>query len=215
MYTLGLDTTDVHCSVAIVNRANVLCLDKREIGRGHAEALAPQVQAALANTKISPSAISRIAVCSGPGSFSGVRVGLGFAKGFALPYATPIIGISVLEHLAGLADPQSEKTVMGVLDVRRGEVYVQTFKRGLAQTPARLMTIEAARHALKDGALDVDEYVGNGASLLDQQSRFDSVNPAVLAWQAQTLSANAHPPTPIYHRPPDAKLPGGLTPVGT
>jgi len=96
MIALGLDTTGRYCSVALVDEARVFAHMSENIGRGHAERLAPMVEQVLAQAGLKPDAIDKIGVCTGPGSFTGLRVALAFSKGFALPRNLPVIGLSSL-----------------------------------------------------------------------------------------------------------------------
>ena len=109
MRILGLDTTGAQCSVALVDAAKVLAYKSEKIGRGHAERLAPMVAEVLSDAQIDISEIDQIAVCTGPGSFTGLRVALAFAKGLALPRSIPVIGISALEVHAARHDAAQEK----------------------------------------------------------------------------------------------------------
>ncbi|MEE9347092.1 MAG: tRNA (adenosine(37)-N6)-threonylcarbamoyltransferase complex dimerization subunit type 1 TsaB [Robiginitomaculum sp.] len=205
MICLALDTTGPACSAALVDAANVLGQSSVHIGRGHAEHLAPQVKALLSGVGISPKDISRISVNTGPGSFTGLRVALALAKGMALPANIPVIGISGLQVWAAMADPARERRILSIADVRRGEMFWQTFERGQAVGAPKLGSIEQAK------ALKCDVAVGNGAKLLgfDDNPRID---PCVLGWLGLGLTPADYPPKPLYHRAPDAKLPGGITP---
>lgn len=205
MLCLGVDTTGPACRVSLVDEARVLAHHCEEIGRGHAEFLAPQTARLFKEAQIHPKQIDRLAVTTGPGSFTGLRVGLSFVKGFALPRHTPIIGISVLECLAKQADPEARRTIAGVLDVRRGQVFWQIFVNGVATSAPKLNTVEAAKAKLKT----LDAWVGNGVKLLGQSPEVETVCTRVLAWASLDMDAKHYPPNPLYHRDADAKLPGG------
>lgn len=207
MICLGIDTTGDWCSAALVDHARIIGMERQNIKRGHAEILAPMVQRLMKSASISPKDISKISVCTGPGSFTGLRVGLSFAKGFALPRATPIAGISALEVWARTVDPKACHTVFSVADVRRQQLLWQVFKNGLALTKPNLTNIETAKAAAKPCAV----LTGNGAQLLGGAAQDTYVCPARLAWMGLDANAADYPANPLYHRPPDAKLPGGKT----
>lgn len=203
---LGIDTTGNWCSVALVDDAGILGKACEEMSRGHAERLAPMTKTLLSQANISVGNITKISVCAGPGSFTGLRVGMSFAKGLALPHSIPIVGISNLETWALGADPEQNQRVLSIADVRRGQVFWQVFENGVALAPPTLSETDAAIRVLTKEIL----CVGNGAHLLGafpEQSTY--VCPARLAWIGIDRQANTHPAEPLYHRPPDAKLPGG------
>lgn len=203
---LGIDTTGNWCSVALVDDAGILGMFSEEMSRGHAERLAPMTKTLFEKVKIKPNEITKISVCAGPGSFTGLRVGMSFAKGLALPHGIPIVGISTLEVWALEANPAQDRRALAVADVRRGQVFWQVFESGSAKTGPALTDTNAAAKALTP----TTQCVGNGAHLLGafkEQSNY--VCPARLAWIGIDRSPATHPAKPLYHRPPDAKLPGG------
>ena len=185
----------------------MIASSSRIIHRGHAEVLGPLVENLLLSTQTRIKNLSKIAVCSGPGSFTGVRVGLSFAKGLALPWAIPVVGVSGLEVWAFEVDPEGQKNVMAIADVRRGEVFWQKFEKGQTRIVPSLTDIDLARKALSSG----DEIVGNGAPLIGGSRKSGVIPAALVAWIALERSVKTHPAEPLYHRPPDAKLPGGRT----
>ena len=153
------------------------------------------VQSILKSANVSAKDLGKISVCTGPGSFTGVRVGLSFAKGLALPWGIPVVGVSGLEVWARTEDPEGQKTVLASADVRRGDLFWQTWNNGMHIGSPRLTHIESGTSDIPDAEL----YVG------------DYVCPAILAWLGATRSPESSPADPLYHRPPDAKLPGGLS----
>ncbi len=209
---LGIDTTAQWCSVALVDSAKILGFKSKKIGRGHAELLADMVQDLLVEADVKPAQIDKISVCVGPGSFTGLRVGLSFAKGFALPHNIPIVGLSALEVWAGMADPEQIETLICVADVRRGQLLAQKFKNGHAlhepalHEPALLAPELSNADKIKGLPTTI---VGGGAKLLGADSATPYICPAVLAWLGLDVAPDTHPGEPLYHRPPDAKLPGG------
>lgn len=210
---MGIDTTGAWCSAALVDDAGILAKSTQKIGRGHAEMLAGMVQDVLKQADIKPNQIDKISVCTGPGSFTGLRVGLSFAKGFALPHNIPVVGLSSLHIWALAADPERCKTILAVADARRGEIMSQIFKDGDAHSAPLLSRLDALTNL-------PDVIVGGGAALLGADANDDYVCPAQLAWLGMDVTPQNSPATPLYHRAadaklPDAKLPGGKSPKKT
>lgn len=199
MIILGLDTTGAYCSVALVDTAKVLAYKSENIGRGHAERLAPMVQEVLAEADLTAKDVDKLVVCTGPGSFTGLRVALAFAKGFALPRKLPVVGLSSLIVWAAQADPEREKKVIAIADVRRGELCWSAVFRGQVAEGAITQKAEAARETITK--LNPDIIIED-----------DNVDARRLAWLGAELSPADYPAAPLYSRGPDAKLPGGLEP---
>lgn len=197
---LGLDTTGAYCSAALVGEAQILARQTLTIQKGHDRVLAPMVRDILKSVNVAVRDLGKIAVCTGPGSFTGLRVGLSFAKGLALPWQIPVIGISALEVWAIQADPEGVRRILSVADVRRGEVLVQNFKNGQALQTPRLAAVESMK--TKAGPI-----TGSGAHLLTSEEHSGFIEPAILAWLTTERTPKSHPPEPLYPRPPDAKLP--------
>ncbi len=207
MIVMGLDTTGPHCSVSIVNDAQVLAHISEKIGRGHAEALAPMVKRALNDAGLNAADITKLAVCTGPGSFTGLRVALSFAKGFALPRKMPVIGINALEVMAAQIDPHQENRVVSVMDVRRGELCWAGYEKHNCLSAPVTEPVETARKNI--AAFAYDRLAGDGADQIAEASPVLSVSTAALAWLAMDKDVAVYPAIPLYSRGPDAKLPGG------
>ncbi len=202
MIILGLDTTAKNCTVSLVDSARVLALQSEPIGRGHAERLAPMVLETLHIAGLSVFDIDKITVCTGPGSFTGLRVALAFAKGLALPRKIPIIGVNALTVWAAEMDPEQSLKIVSVSDVRRGQLCWSAFDKGRCIQPPITQEIDRARAEI--AKLSADKLIED-----------KPVNGAVLAWLGAGLTPDLAPALPLYSRPPDAKLPGGVTPPQT
>ncbi len=199
MIILGLDTTGKACACALVDEGWVIAQKSEDIGRGHAERLAPMVDELLTQAGVKITDIDQISVCTGPGSFTGLRVALAFAKGLSLPRKIPVMGISALEVHAARHDPDRNKRIIAFTDVRRGELCFQLFENGLALTPA-----------LTEKAGDAQAFMqAQDAEIVELSA---SISTALLAWLSIDISPETHPAEPLYSRPPDAKLPGGIDP---
>lgn len=211
MNTLSLDTTGPWCSAALVNRSQILFEKSERLGRGHAERLAPMVQEVLSGANLSPADIQRIVVCTGPGSFTGLRVALAFARSFALPRKIPVIGVSALHAFAVQGDPDQSKKIVSLLNVKRGEICWAGYDKGTEIIPPTTLPIEELKTVINNFGYDV--LVGDAAGLIGANSDGpDHVIGPVLGWLGQDLSPQDFPPDPVYSRGPDAKLPGGKSP---
>lgn len=213
MNILALDTSLNACSVALVEAGQVRASVIQPMQRGHQEQLAPMVASVLDEAGIRPTALDRIAVTLGPGSFTGLRVGLSYAKGFALGLGVPLVGFNTLACLTAMLDAKG--AVLAVIDARREQLYAQLFEgqRPVADPFALSLGDLAALTALPE----VDAVVGPGADRL--QARFpdarietpELLDPVALARLAALANPELARPDPVYIREPDAKLPGGLS----
>ncbi len=180
------------------------------IGRGHAERLAPMVAEAIELAQIQARDIDQIAVATGPGSFTGLRVALAFGRSFALPRKLPVIGVSALHAMAAEADPEDSKKILSAINAKRGDICWAYYENGKEIRAPQTMPVEAARTEI--AALPYDDGVGCGFELLGQPSKIDHVSGPILGWMSETLDPKIYAPDPFYARGPDAKLPGGKTP---
>jgi tRNA threonylcarbamoyladenosine biosynthesis protein TsaB len=195
MIVLAVDTTLDACSVAIVRGDETLAALSEPMNRGQAERLAPMVREAVVQADVTIADINRIAVTTGPGSFTGVRVGLSFARALALALSKPCIGVSTLEALA-LAD--GEQGLRAAVIETPGASYFALYDNGTPAIAPR--GIERGEHA----AL----LAGQNAVLTGPG---EIVNAAALARRAQRLDPARYPPDPNYLRAPHVTLPGERT----
>lgn len=197
MIVLGLDTSGPDCSVSLVDEAGVRAHIARRIGRGHAEVLAGMVAEAFETAGLSPEDVDRLAVCTGPGSFTGLRVALSFALGFALPRDLPVVGIDALGLTHMQHEPEGLPYSLPFKDVRRGEVMFGTYagKGPLSADPPKLGSMEDAETEAERLQINLIEV--------------EAVDTRILAWLAMDCDPAHYPPEPLYARGPDAKLPGG------
>lgn len=204
MIVLALDTCLTACSAAVVADGAVRAARSESMARGHQERLALLVQEVLAEAGVAPAALDRIGVTLGPGSFTGLRVGLAFAKGLGAALDRPVIGVGVLEALAF----EIKRPCAAVIDARRDQVYLQTFAAAGAAEPSALSP-EAAREAIAALGPGVT-VVGPGAGLFNDLPKAhiaarDAADPVAVARLAATRAPA--PLTPLYLRAPDARLP--------
>lgn len=207
MIVLSVDTCLFACSAAVVRDGETLASRIEPMARGHQERLAPLVQETMAAAGLGFDALDRIGVTVGPGSFTGLRVGLAFAKGLSAALGVPAVGVGSLE---ALAQPHAGR-VFAVLDAKRGQVYLQAFVDGAAVSAPDALPVETA--AARIAELAPDLLVGTGAALLADMRpdarvlAVDHADPVAVA--AVAARRTPAPPRPLYLRAPDAKLPGG------
>jgi tRNA threonylcarbamoyl adenosine modification protein YeaZ len=208
MRLLAIDTALEACSVAVANGGR-LVVRSDTIGRGHAEILMGQVASAMAEAGLAFADLDRIAVVVGPGSFTGLRVGIAAARGFALATGKVAVGVGTL---AVHAEAARGRPVLATLAAGRGEVYGQFFAAdGGAQGDA----VAASPEVLAAGMTTQTVLVGSGADLViaalpmdirpEVVHRRSSPEIAALARLAAASPEAVSPPKPLYIRPPDAK----------
>lgn len=215
MWLLALDTAlDASAAaVAAVDAAGrvVTRAERTEmIGKGHAERLLSTIEAVLAEAGLGYGDLGRIGVTVGPGSFTGIRVGLAAARGFGLALGVPVVGVGTLDALAASTGPGSPLLV--ALDARRGEVYARLFDAegrpvgaafaAPAAVAADLLPAGPVRLA-GSGARLVAAEIGDGRATIVSEAPVAPIG-AVAALAAR-LDPVADPPKPLYVRPPDAK----------
>lgn len=213
MIVLAIDTALEACSAAILDGDLVLASRSEPMPRGHQERLAALVRELMAQGGADFAALASIAVTVGPGSFTGLRVGMAFAKGLGFALGIPVVGVGTLEALAA-----SEAGVggvnVGVIDARRDQVYVQPFASAGPLADPEAMEVEAAASMLISIAAGRGlRLIGPGAAILEPRIAAAEVftragaDPAVVARLAGGRDPAVHPPEPLYLRAPDARLP--------
>ena len=144
MKLLVVDTSLGLCTVGVfeVDSAGASCLGLRSepMTKGHSERIAGFARDAATAAGVSFAHLDRIGVTVGPGSFTGLRVGLAFAQGLAAALGRPLVGISGLDALAASAGEAPE--VAALIDARRGQVYARVWRGGVADGPAEALTLE-------------------------------------------------------------------------
>ena len=196
--TLVIDTVSAACSAALLDADGTILAEHHEIiQRGHAERLMPAIAAMLGERR--PDAIL---VDCGPGSFTGVRVGLAAAHGLAIGWRVPAAGYS---SLALLAAASGEAAVAVALLGGHGEIFVQSFGGAPFASTDDLRSLTPAEAALRIGA---ELVIGSGAQVLVEargSGRWAEAIPR--ASEARWLSppSRSLPLRPIYGRAPDAK----------
>jgi tRNA threonylcarbamoyladenosine biosynthesis protein TsaB len=217
MRVLAIDTALAACSAAVLDTVygGIIAGDSLPMIRGHAEALLPLLQRVMDEAHLVYADIDRVAVTTGPGSFTGLRVGIAAARGLALAASKPIVGLSTLSAYAAAHMAADDRfPVVAAIDARHGHVYIQVFSPGGR-------TLAAPRLApLREAALAAGEtasrIVGSAAAAVAAaMSAADAPPVAVdasaapdIAWVARmgaVLPEGQAPPKPQYLRAPDAQ----------
>lgn len=137
-FILSLETSTTLCSVALHRQGELLSLRELDEAGAHSARLMELVQACLAEGGVGLKEVDAIAVSSGPGSYTGLRIGVSSAKGLALALQRPIIGVGAMRVLAQAVKSEVVPTVriIPMLDARRMEVYAQVFDENLKEMGA-------------------------------------------------------------------------------
>jgi tRNA threonylcarbamoyladenosine biosynthesis protein TsaB len=219
MLILAIDTVLDACAAGVLDTSagKLIAQESQAMKRGHAEALMPLIARVIKQSGIAFAGLDRIAVTTGPGSFTGLRVGLSAARGIALAANKPVVGLTTLTAYAAPVVSQSgEQPVISAIDARHDHVYYQVVSgNGSSLIRPRVAPIEEALGASRFGA---PHLVGNAARILADRWPAHALPPfkvdaqpapdiAWVAWLGAAVSPNTAPARPYYLRAPDAKLP--------
>jgi tRNA threonylcarbamoyladenosine biosynthesis protein TsaB len=217
MLILAIDTALEACAAAVLDTtaSKVIASESHAMKRGHAEALMPLIARVMKESGLPFAALDRIAVTNGPGSFTGLRVGLSAARGIALAASKPVVGITTLSaYAAPVVSEAAEQPVISAIDARHDQVYFQVVSgNGGSLIRPRVAPVAEALTAARFGA---PHLVGNAASLLAERWPSETPPPfkvdqhpapdiVWVAWLGAAVSPNTAPAKPYYLRAPDAK----------
>ena len=210
---LAFDCGGQGCSVAVSSAGRLLGRRQAMAERGQAQILLPLIAELLVECGLVWADLGLIGVTVGPGSFTGLRIGLAAARGFGLAAGLPVCGVGSGEALAAAVPPAERRgrTIIAVIDSRRAELFAQPFDDELRPLAGPAVLLPAAVTALADGPLLV---VGDGVGRLGElphgalamAATVDAAAVAAIA-AARFTEGRALPPTPLYLRPPDVTLP--------
>ncbi|WP_455474278.1 tRNA (adenosine(37)-N6)-threonylcarbamoyltransferase complex dimerization subunit type 1 TsaB [Bartonella sp. B30(2025)] len=216
MLILAIDTASIYCAVALVHHKSVIARISERMNKGHAEKLIGQIMQVTDQANITLNQIDRIAINIGPGSFTGVRVGVATTRALALALKIPAVGISSLEALAAqVNDKNTTSAIAVVMDAGRNMFYHQNFNADLTPlgTP-KLNTIENIIEDLPQKA----KLTGPAANIIALHIKNNKVNKKILLdltfceaadiVSYANLAADKEPqglPRPLYLRSADAK----------
>ena len=216
MRVLAIDTALGACSAAVLDtERGGLTEESVPMERGHAEALMPLIARVMAQAKMQFADLERIAVTTGPGSFTGLRVGISAARGISLASKKPAIGLTTLSAYAAPYIHQDDSMPVTVaVDARHDHVYLQIFGPG-----GRVLVqprISSLREAARLSANGPARLVGNGAAMVASAWPANEAPPQLvevqaapdIKWVARIGVASSEtqgPPRPLYLRQPDAQ----------
>jgi tRNA threonylcarbamoyladenosine biosynthesis protein TsaB len=218
MKVLAFDCSGASCSAAVLIDDRAAAQRFASMERGHAETLLPMIETVLREAALTPAMLDLLAVTVGPGSFTGLRIGLAAARGLALARGLPAIGVPSFDVV--LAEEADDRPLFIVLESKRAELFVQRRDRADSRLPALVPPAEwlailppgpcalagdgAPRLAVALGRSDITVLPGHG--------RPDPVALARLGaarWQA----GDRTPLMPLYLRAPDTTTPRQAVPV--
>jgi tRNA threonylcarbamoyladenosine biosynthesis protein TsaB len=216
MLILAIDTALDACAAGVLDTVAGQMIARRSLSmvRGHAEALMPVIVDVMKQARIGFGSLDRIAVTTGPGSFTGLRVGLSAARGIALAAAKPVVGITTLSaYAAGVISETGRDPVISVIDARHDHVYVQVVSgNGASLIRPKVLPFAKVLEASRYGTPII---VGNAAQMLAERWPADippvsvqteaAPDIAWVAWLGAAVNPDAAPARPFYLRAPDAK----------
>jgi tRNA threonylcarbamoyl adenosine modification protein YeaZ/ribosomal-protein-alanine acetyltransferase len=213
MLILALDTSLAACSVCVYDAGRDIVLGSRNafMDRGQAEALAPMVQETMGLAGVAFKDLARIAVTTGPGTFTGVRIGLAMARGLGIALNIPMTGINSLTAIA-CNETGGDLPIVVAVDARANEIYFASYDASgfemrapvivpLAEVhtfmPSRPVRILGTAADLLLSKVDGHSHVRSAAGDLPIAAKFVK--------RAASIPASSVPPEPLYLRPPDIK----------
>lgn len=231
MMTLGIDTATSACAVAVWSAAQARALAVRTelMSRGQAERLVPLIMETLADAGVDFAAIDRFAATVGPGTFTGLRIGLAAARGLALAAGRPLVGVTSFEAaVRGLPPAQrAGRTLLACIESRRDDLFLQAFSSELQPLTGPADVLPADVPAFVSGQLPkgplllVGDAAERTAAALDVRpldlpvvtttGAAEALAAARLAATLTDAEIADRPADPFYLRPPDVTLPAGKT----
>src|SRR6201992_1922782 len=217
MLILAIDTALDACAAAVLDTgANALiAVESEPMKRGHAEALMPLIARVMKQSALPFVALDRIAVTTGPGSFTGLRVACAPPRGLGLAAGKPVVGLTPLSaYAAPVVSEAGEQPVISAIDARHDQVYYQVVSgNGSSLVRAKVVPISEALEAASFGA---PHLVGNAAKILADRWPSDAPPPIKVEalpapdinWVAclgAAVTPGTAPAKPYYLRAPDAK----------
>jgi tRNA threonylcarbamoyl adenosine modification protein YeaZ len=216
MRVLAIDTALEACSAVVLDTEHGrVASESLPMERGHAEALMPLIERVMHQADMPFSALDRVAVTTGPGSFTGLRVGIAAARGIALAAGKPAFGLTTLAAYAAPYIAADDKSSVAVaIDARHQHVYLQVFgPGGRSMSTPRIASIADAVRAAAAGPVRI---VGTGASMVANAwparepppIEVDGKRAPDIVWVGRLAVAateSASEPKPLYLRAPDAQ----------
>jgi tRNA threonylcarbamoyladenosine biosynthesis protein TsaB len=217
MLILAIDTALDACAAGVLDTdvGKLIAQESLSMKRGHAEALMPLIGRVIKASGLGFAELDRIAVTTGPGSFTGLRVGISAARGIALAAEKPVVGVTTLAaYAAPVVNRGGEHPVISAIDARHDHVYLQVVAgNGSPLIWPRVTPVAEALEAARFGA---PQLVGNAAAILGERWPRDAAAPveinsqpapdiAWVGWLGAAVAPDSAPARPVYLRAPDAR----------
>jgi tRNA threonylcarbamoyl adenosine modification protein YeaZ len=227
MLILAIDTALDNCAAAVLDTdiKTVLAQESLPMKRGHAEALMPLIARVMTKSRIAYLDLDRVSVTTGPGSFTGLRVGISAARGIALAADKDVVGLTTLSaYMAPLIAEKSSLPIVVAIDARHDHVYFQAVGgNGATLIRPGVVPIEDTFRAARFGAVRI---VGNAAKMLADRWPPQMPTPSLVesqpspdiawvAWAGAAVDPAKSPAKPFYLRAPDAKPKTGQLRAGS
>ncbi len=220
MLILAIDTALDACAAAVLDTTagGIVAQESQAMKRGHAEALMPLIARVMKAAGVAFTALDRVVATTGPGSFTGLRVGLSAARGIALAAGKPVVGVTTLTAFAApvVSENIEPRPVLAAIDARHDHVYFQVVDGdGSSLVKPQVAPVSEALDAARFGGLHL---VGNAARILADRWPANAAPPitvgqkaapdiAWVAWLGAAIDPESSPARPYYLRAPDAKPP--------
>jgi tRNA threonylcarbamoyladenosine biosynthesis protein TsaB len=214
---LAIDCSAGACSVALAEAGEIRAAARLRLTRGHSEVILPMVERVLAEAGCTADSLDVVAATVGPGSFTGLRIGLAAARGLALAVGARTVPVTSLEALAHAAGP-ADTPLLAALDSKRGDLFCQWFDGagGPMDAPAVRLVADAVALApapafrvagdAADAVIAAAAAAGRTALFVDTCELPDAVSVAALA-VARLASGEEGPLRPLYLRAPAVTMP--------
>ena len=167
-YILGIDTSSVELSIGLAHDSMPMMCISRYVRNSHAEVISDCIAFLLSGNKVNASDISHIAIAVGPGSFTGLRIGISYLKGFCFQRDIRVLSVSSLECIAAAWRNRSQPIAVAC-DARNGEVFCACFKPGEHGIQRicddRLVTLDAFAALIPDNAVVLTDTLGYAKSV--------------------------------------------------
>ena len=216
MLILAIDTALDACAAAVLdtNAGELVAQETESMKRGHAEALMPLIGRVIKASGIDFANLDRIAVTTGPGSFTGLRVGISAARGIGLAAEKPVVGVTTLAaYAAPVVNQGGEHPVISAIDARHDRVYLQVVAGN--GSPLIWPRVAPLAEALETARFGAPHLVGNAAAILGERWPADAPAPveittrpapdiAWVGWLGAAVTPATAPARPFYLRAPNA-----------
>ena len=217
MLILAIDTALDACAAGVLDTrvSKLIAHESLPMARGHAEALMPLIARVMAQSGIGFADLHRIAVTTGPGSFTGLRVGLSAARGLGLAAGKPVVGLTTLTaYAAPVVSSNAGAPIISAIDARHDHLYFQVVSGD--GSPLIRPRVAPVAEVLEAARLGAPHIVGNAAQLLADRWPSDAPPPlhvdaqpapdiAWIGWLGAAVTPENAPARPYYLRAPDAK----------